>query len=122
MQNSDLFFVSGPNTDGVDPDSTKDVLIHDCHFVTGDDSIAIKSGWDQYGFWYNISSENITIMDSVFESHCCAAICIGSEMSGGVYDVFAHNVTILNSAEGLRLKTGLGCVVLMLLLESGSRN
>ena len=36
-----------PNTDGIDPDSTSDVDIHDCRVVTGDDCIAIKSGWDQ---------------------------------------------------------------------------
>ena len=39
----------GPNTDGCDPDSCKTVLIDKCHFTTGDDCIAIKSGRDGDG-------------------------------------------------------------------------
>src|SRR4029077_9788761 len=34
----------GPNNDGCDPESCRDVLIEDCVFDTGDDCIAIKSG------------------------------------------------------------------------------
>ncbi|CAI5486542.1 unnamed protein product [Closterium sp. Naga37s-1] len=37
-------------TDGIDPDSSTHVLIEDCHVSTGDDAVAIKSGWDQYGY------------------------------------------------------------------------
>ena len=101
--------VSGaPNTDGIDPDSTSNVLIEECYIRTGDDAIAIKSGWDEFGYGYNISSSNITIRNSIFSSPCCAAVCIGSEMSGGVANVSVSNLTVWNSAEGLRLKTGMG--------------
>ena len=34
----------GPNNDGCDPESCRDVLIEKCTFDTGDDCIAIKSG------------------------------------------------------------------------------
>ena len=34
----------GPNNDGCDPESCRDVLIEGCTFDTGDDCIAIKSG------------------------------------------------------------------------------
>eukprot|EP00935_MAST-01C_sp_MAST-1C-sp1_P002161 g2161.t1 len=97
-----------PNTDGIDPDSTSNVLIEDCYIRTGDDAIAIKSGWDEFGYRYNVSSSNITIRNSVFSSPCCAAVCIGSEMSGGVANVSVSNLTVWASAEGLRLKTGMG--------------
>eukprot|EP00750_Incisomonas_marina_P012519 INCI16927.1.p1 GENE.INCI16927.1~~INCI16927.1.p1 ORF type:complete len:422 (-),score=68.98 INCI16927.1:268-1533(-) len=101
--------VSGaPNTDGIDPDSTSNVLIEDCYIRTGDDAIAIKSGWDEFGYGYNVSSSNITIRNMVLSSPCCAAVCIGSEMSGGVANVSVSNVTIWDSAEGLRLKAGAG--------------
>ena len=76
------------NTDGIDPDSTQDVLIHNVYINTGDDGIAIKSGWDEYGYdVVNISSRNITIRDSTITTPC-AAISVGSEMSGGVADVY----------------------------------
>ena len=67
--------VSGaPNTDGIDPDSTSNVLIEDCYIRTGDDAIAIKSGWDEFGYGYNVSSSNITIRNMVLSSPCCAAV------------------------------------------------
>eukprot|EP00054_Salpingoeca_dolichothecata_P012489 m.69288 g.69288 ORF g.69288 m.69288 type:complete len:429 (-) comp19970_c0_seq4:190-1476(-) len=97
-----------PNTDGIDPDSTQDVLIEYCTIRTGDDSIAIKSGWDIYGYTYGIPSKNITIRNCEFSSPCCAALCIGSEMSGNVEDVYAHDLYLHSSSEGLRIKTGMG--------------
>ena len=94
------------NTDGIDPDSTQNVLIHDVYIETGDDGIAVKSGWDEYGYDYGVPSENITIRDSHISSPC-AAIAIGSEMSGGV-----ANVTVMDSTQdstaGVHIKNGPG--------------
>eukprot|EP00937_MAST-01D_sp_MAST-1D-sp2_P003353 g3353.t1 len=97
-----------PNTDGIDPDSTQDVLIEDCYIATGDDAIAIKSGWDEFGYGYGVPSRNITIRRCSFSSPCCAAVCIGSEMSGGVEGVLVEDSELWASAEGLRLKSGAG--------------
>ena len=60
------------NTDGLDPDSTRNVLIHDVYIRTGDDGIAIKSGWDEYGYQYGRPSENITIRDCNVSTPCAA--------------------------------------------------
>ena len=46
---------------GIDPDSTKNVHIHDSTIDTGDDCIAIKSGKDWSGRQVNISTENILV-------------------------------------------------------------
>ncbi|MDE6341849.1 MAG: glycoside hydrolase family 28 protein, partial [Muribaculaceae bacterium] len=51
----------GPNGDGCDPESCKDVLIEDCFFDTGDDCIAIKSGRNQDGLRWARPSENIIV-------------------------------------------------------------
>lgn len=78
---------SGPNTDGCDPESCRNVLIEGCTFNTGDDCIAIKSGRNADGRRLNAPSENIVIRNShMKDGHGGATI--GSEISGGVRNVF----------------------------------
>lgn len=80
----------GPNNDGCDPESSRDVLIEDCVFDTGDDCIAIKSGRDNDGRRLNVPSENIVIRNSTMkDGH--GGVVIGSEISGGVRNVFIEN-------------------------------
>jgi len=80
----------GPNNDGCDPESCKDVLIKNCYFNTGDDCIAIKSGRNNDGRRVNIPSENIIIQNcKMKEGH--GGVVIGSEISGSVKNVFAEN-------------------------------
>lgn len=80
----------GPNNDGCDPESCKDVLIEDCIFDTGDDCIAIKSGRDNDGRRVGVPSENIIIRDSTMkDGH--GGVVMGSEISGGVRNVFVEN-------------------------------
>lgn len=80
----------GPNNDGCNPESCKDVLIDNCHFDTGDDCIAIKSGRNNDGRRLNVPSENIIIRNCMFkDGH--GGITVGSEISGGVRNVFAHD-------------------------------
>ncbi|KAI7749389.1 hypothetical protein M8C21_002962 [Ambrosia artemisiifolia] len=57
-----------PNTDGIDPDSCEDMVIEDSYISVGDDAIAIKSGWDQYGIAYGRPSKNILIRNLVVRS------------------------------------------------------
>jgi polygalacturonase len=78
------------NNDGCDPDSCSDVLIENCTFHTGDDSIAIKSGRDQDAWKVGRASENIVIRNVVMGSKH-NGLCIGSEMSGGVHHVYVED-------------------------------
>jgi polygalacturonase len=81
---------TGPNADGCDPESCKDVLIKDCVFATGDDCIAIKAGRNNDGRRVGIPSENIIIQGcQMQDGH--GGITVGSEISGGVRNVFAEN-------------------------------
>ncbi|KAJ8748632.1 hypothetical protein K2173_008077 [Erythroxylum novogranatense] len=96
-----------PNTDGIDPDSSDDVCIEDCHISTGDDLIAIKSGWDEYGITYGRPSKNIIIRRLSGQTPS-AGIAIGSEMSGGVSEVRAEDLQFYNSNNGIRIKTSPG--------------
>lgn len=49
-------------------DSCEDMVIEDCYISVGDDGIAIKSGWDQYGIAYGRPSKNILIRNLVVRS------------------------------------------------------
>ncbi|KAK9101575.1 hypothetical protein Scep_025005 [Stephania cephalantha] len=97
-----------PNTDGIDPDSCENVLIENCYISVGDDGIAIKSGWDQYGIAYGQPSTNIVMRNLVVQSNVSAGISIGSEMSGGVSNILVENVVVWNSRRGMRIKTAPG--------------
>lgn len=80
----------GPNTDGCDPESCTDVLIKNCFFNTGDDCIAIKSGRNEDGRRLSIPTQNIVIQDCTMkDGH--GGVTIGSEISGGVRNVFVEN-------------------------------
>ena len=80
----------GPNNDGCDPESSRDVLIEDCVFDTGDDCIAIKSGRDNDGRRVNVPSENIIVRRSTMkDGH--GGVVIGSEISGNVRNVFVED-------------------------------
>ncbi|MBC2608100.1 glycoside hydrolase family 28 protein [Pelagicoccus albus] len=80
----------GPNNDGCNPESSRNVLIEDCYFDTGDDCIAIKAGRDGDGRRVGVPSENIIIRNcKMLEGH--GGVVIGSEMSGGVRNVFAED-------------------------------
>jgi polygalacturonase len=96
----------GPNNDGCDPDSSTDVLIENCVFDTGDDCIAIKSGRNRDGRRVGMPSENILIRNCrMKDGH--GGLTIGSEMSGGVRNVFAEGCVLdsPNLNEALRFKT-----------------
>jgi polygalacturonase len=83
----------GPNNDGCDPESCRDVLIERCFFDTGDDCIAIKSGRNADGRRVNVPSENIIVRRcEMRDGH--GGVTIGSEISGGVRNVFAESCTM----------------------------
>ena len=96
-----------PNTDGLDPESCKDVRITGVYFSVGDDCIAVKSGKIAVGSKYKTPSEDIIIRQ------CCmrdgnGSITLGSEMAAGVKNLKAMNCKFLNTDRGLRIKTRRG--------------
>lgn len=101
----------GPNSDGFDPEACDHVLVDRCTFDTGDDCIAIKAGKNrdtQFG-----PSQNIVIQGCTMQSGH-GAVTLGSEMAGGIENVFARDLVFenknwatnpLNTA--IRLKTNM---------------
>jgi polygalacturonase len=88
------------NDDGCDPDSSRDVLIEDCIFDTADDHIAIKAGRDRDA-WGGRPCENIVVRRCQGVSTRANAYTIGSEMSGGVRNVFILDCTAGDAGKGV---------------------
>ncbi len=96
-----------PNTDGIDPESCKNVRILGTVFSVGDDCIAIKSGKIYMGNTYHTPCENLEIAwCHMLRGH--GGVTIGSEMSGGVRHVRVHHCLMEGSDRGLRVKTRRG--------------
>jgi polygalacturonase len=80
----------GPNNDGCNPESSRDVLIEGCVFDTGDDCIAIKSGRNADGRRLRTPSENIIVRNcQMRDGH--GGVTIGSEISGHCRHVYVHD-------------------------------
>jgi polygalacturonase len=95
------------NGDGVDPSSTRNVLIEECEFDTGDDCIAIKAGRDRDGLRVNLPTENIVIRNCRgLRGH--GGIVIGSETSGGIRNILAENCQFSGTDRIVRLKSTRG--------------
>ena len=96
-----------PNTDGINPDSCRNVHISDCHISVGDDCITIKSGRDEDGRRVGRPCENITVTNcTMLDGH--GGVVIGSEMSGGVRRVTISNCVFDGTERGIRIKTTRG--------------
>ena len=96
-----------PNTDGINPDSCRDVRISDCHIDVGDDCITLKSGIetedpDKRGPCENIAISNCTM------AHGHGGVVIGSETSGDVRNVVIANCIFTGTERGIRIKTRRG--------------
>eukprot|EP00252_Welwitschia_mirabilis_P026643 TRINITY_DN8799_c0_g1_i2.p1 TRINITY_DN8799_c0_g1~~TRINITY_DN8799_c0_g1_i2.p1 ORF type:complete len:230 (+),score=34.07 TRINITY_DN8799_c0_g1_i2:496-1185(+) len=91
-----------------DTDSSNNVCIEDCQINNGDDMVAIKSGWDEYGIAFGRPSENIVVRRVWGQTKGFSGIAIGSETSGGVRNVLVEDVHIHDSAVGIRVKTNVG--------------
>lgn len=94
----------GQNNDALDLESCRNSLVDGCSFDTGDDAITIKSGRDEQGRKRGVPTENVIIKNTtVFHGH--GGFVIGSEMSGGVKNLYVNNCSFLGTDIGLRFKT-----------------
>lgn len=99
--------INAHNTDGIDPESCRNVQILNCRIDTGDDCVTLKSGIDALGRKMGRPDENITIANCVmYRGH--GGVTIGSEMSGGVRNVVVTNCVFAGTDIGIRIKSQRG--------------
>lgn len=95
------------NGDGLDIESCRIGVVKNCKFDVGDDAICMKSGKDKEGRERGKPTELFVITDCVVY-HAHGGFVIGSEMSGGVRNIFAKNLTFIGTDCGLRFKSARG--------------
>ena len=99
--------VPSPNTDGINPESCRNVHISDCHISVGDDCITLNSGRDALARRLGVPCENITITNcTMLSGH--GGVVIGSEMSGSVRKVTISNCVFDGTDRGIRIKSTRG--------------
>jgi polygalacturonase len=95
------------NSDALDLESCRRVIVRDCTFDTGDDGICLKSGKDAAGRRIGVATEDVLIEGcTVYHAH--GGFTIGSEMSGGVRNIRVDNCTFMGTDTGLRFKSTRG--------------
>lgn len=92
------------NGDGLDIESCRIGTVTNCRFDVGDDAICIKSGKDKEGRERGKPTELFVITNCVVY-HAHGGFVIGSEMSGGVRNILAKNLTFIGTDCGLRFKS-----------------
>jgi polygalacturonase len=95
------------NGDALDLESCKNALIINNIFDAGDDAICIKSGKDEDGRKRGVPTENVVVRDNIV-LHGHGGFVVGSEMSGGVKNIYVSQCTFLGTDVGLRFKSTRG--------------
>lgn len=92
------------NGDALDLESCTNAIIANCHFDAGDDAICLKSGKNEDGRRRGEPCKNVIIQNNVV-LHGHGGFVVGSEMSGGVQNIFVDNCTFMGTDVGLRFKS-----------------
>lgn len=98
------------NSDGIDPDSCRDVHISNCHIVAGDDCIVLKSTGPE-------PCENIVVSNCILET-TCTALKIGTESHGDFRDIHISNCVLRNTSSGIAFHVKDGATVKRVTLSS----
>jgi polygalacturonase len=98
----------GPSNDGIVVDSSSNVLIEDCDLHTAEDCIALKSGFNEEGAAGMARPTENVIIRRIRATHGRGGMAIGSDMSGGVRNVFVHDCHYDGPNAGIRFKAARG--------------
>jgi polygalacturonase len=94
----------GPSSDGVDTDSSKDILVENCDIDCNDDNLCIKAGKDADGLRVNRPAENIVYRNCITRSGH-GLITLGSETSGGMKNIEVYGLEAIGTSTGIRFKS-----------------
>jgi polygalacturonase len=100
--------VRAASSDGIDIDSTRNVLITGCDIECDDDGICLKAGRDADGLRVNRPTENVVIRNCRV-GHAAGLVVFGSETAGGIRNVKVYDCKADSGcSEVVRFKTRMG--------------
>ncbi|MEZ5043201.1 MAG: glycoside hydrolase family 28 protein [Saprospiraceae bacterium] len=94
----------GPSSDGINSDSSKDILVENCDIDCNDDNLCIKAGRDADGLRVNRPAENIVYRNCITRSGH-GLFTIGSETSGGMRNIEVYGLEAIGTNTGIRFKS-----------------
>jgi polygalacturonase len=94
----------GPSSDGINIDSSRNVLVQNSDIDCNDDNICLKAGRDADGLRVNRPTENVIIRNCITRAGH-GMLTIGSETSGGIRNIHAYNLKAIGTANGVRFKS-----------------
>jgi hypothetical protein len=94
----------GPSSDGIDIDSSRDVLVENCDIDANDDNICLKAGRDADGLRVNRPTENVIIRNCVTRAGY-GMVTFGSETSGGIRNVEVSGMKAIGTRFGVHFKS-----------------
>lgn len=87
----------GPNTDGIDVNGCRDVIISNCRITGCDDNIILKATEDAR------RCERITVTNCILKTNC-AALGLGAETDMGIADVTFSNCVVEQALRMIQLE------------------
>ncbi|OXU14010.1 glycoside hydrolase family 28 protein [Sedimentisphaera salicampi] len=97
----------GPSSDGIDIDSSNNILVQNCDIDCNDDNFCLKAGRDSDGLRVNRPTYNVVIRDCIARRGAGLITC-GSETSGGIYNIEVYNLKAYGTHNGIRFKSAQG--------------
>ena len=94
----------GPSTDGIDIDSSCDILVQNCDISCNDDNFCLKAGRDFDGLRVNRPTERVVLRNNIARKGAGLVTC-GSETSGGIRDIVGYDLTAIGTSGGARFKS-----------------
>lgn len=94
----------GPSSDGINTDSSSDILVENCDIDCNDDNLCVKSGRDSDGLRVNRPAENIVYRNSITRAGH-GLFTLGSETSGGMRNIEVYGLRAEGTNSGIRFKS-----------------
>lgn len=91
------------STDGIDLDSSSDIIIRNCTISVDDDCIAIKSGRGSDGLRINIPTQNVIIEHCIFKKGH-GGVSIGTETAGGIRNILIRDCKADGNEAAIKFK------------------
>jgi polygalacturonase len=94
----------GPSSDGINTDSSRNILVENCDIDCNDDNLCLKAGKDADGLRINRPTERVVYRNCTTRAGH-GLFTLGSETSGGMHDIEAYGLKAIGTNTGIRFKS-----------------